>query len=367
MSPAAQHSVPGASPANWLWETAARLRAWTYRAGLRRSARLRAPVVSIGNLTFGGTGKTPFTIWLAGELGMRGYRLSILTRGYRRTSKGVQTYPAGSGRQQSGERHDGDEVQLFLRHLPAASVGVAARRFQAGEAIERLAPVDAHLLDDGFQHLQLARNFDVVLIDASNPWGQLSPGAGRLPRALREPLEALRRADALVLTRCELASPEALAALESVLRQIHPSAPLFRSTTQLAGLRAKLEDPSIAAEQLAATPTVAFCGIGNPENFFALLRHAGITLAATRAFPDHHRYNDQDLDQLNDLVRSRSAGCLLTTEKDVMNLPHSGHFADHFIVPAYWANISVAVEQQDKLLGLITQKIGPPSGGSGRH
>jgi tetraacyldisaccharide 4'-kinase len=366
MSSRATSAQPPGRPANWLWESLARAHAWAYRSGLWRTARLQAPVVSIGNLTFGGTGKTPFTIWLAEQLGQRGYRVSILTRGYRRTSKGVRIYSAGRDRPQPGGSQDGDEAQLLLRHLSATAVGVAARRHDAGVAIEKQAAIDVHLLDDGFQHLQLARACDIVLIDASNPWGARTVAGRTLPRALREPIEALRRAQALVLTRCEQVEPSALQILENNLRRIHPAAPVFHSRTHLTGFRTSAEAAPTPPRELAGQRAVAFCGLGNPENFLAMLRGEGIGIAAARCFPDHHHYNDQDIDQLNDLVRSHGAACLITTEKDVVNLPHPARFADSFIAPAYWADISPDVQGRDPLLALITEKIGPPRGGSRR-
>lgn len=360
-------SLTIASAACNLWETLARIRAWSYRAGLRRVERLRAPVISIGNLTFGGTGKTPFTIWLAQELAARGKQVSVLTRGYRRATTGVRAYPPGSGWEQAGSAHDGDEAQLFLRHLPAASLGISAHRFEAGTQIERISPPDVHLLDDGFQHLRLARQCDVVLIDASNPWGARTAGTRNLPRALREPASALRRVDALILTRCEQSNQAGLAKLTDELRRLHPAAPVFRSSTILSGFRDSLASPPVPAAALKDKRVAAVCGLAHPENFFALLRAAGFSLVATRSFPDHHHYNDQDVDQINDMIRSHGADTLITTEKDVVNLPHPGHFANNFIVPAFWAEISLIVENQDQLLNLLEQKIGSPSTGSGRH
>ncbi|MSO18976.1 MAG: tetraacyldisaccharide 4'-kinase [Acidobacteria bacterium] len=350
-----------------LWFLAASVRAWAYRSGLRRQQRLRAPVISVGNITFGGTGKTPFTIWLAEKLHERGYRVAILTRGYRRQSKGVRTYPPGSQRASSvtspSSSHDGDEVQLYLRHLPHAAVGIAVQRYAAGSLLEKQSRVDVHLLDDGFQHLPLARVCDLVLIDATNPWG----ARDGLPRALREPVSALRRAHILLLTRCEQVGDTTLDSLEFQLRALRGDAAIFRSETRLAGFRNSLETPLTPVDSFAGRQAVAVCGVGNPESFFALLRAAGITLAATRVFPDHHHYNDQDVDQINDLLRSHSADYLITTEKDVVNLPHPARFADNFIVPAYWAEIALAIPEEEMLVNLLAQNIGPLAGGSGRH
>ncbi len=356
-----------------LWFSAASARAWTYRSGLRRQQRLRAPVISIGNLSFGGTGKTPFTIWLAGKLGEHGYRAAVLTRGYRRASKGVRIHPPGSSWLSAGDgpnlahspAHDGDEVQLYLRHLPQAAVGIAPHRYNAGQLIEAQLPVDVHLLDDGFQHLPLARALDIVLIDASNPWGAPSwgPNAG-LTRALREPPLALRRADCLLLTRCDQIAPTTLTALEAELRDIyagHAAAAIHHAETRLTGFRVRLDESAVPASSLAGKRVAAFCGVGNPDSFFAMLRASGIAPVATRVFPDHHHYNDQDVDQLNELLRNHRAEALITTEKDVVNLPNAAQFAGNFIAPAYWAEINMAIREEDELLRIILEKIGPPA------
>jgi tetraacyldisaccharide 4'-kinase len=347
-----------------LWEALVGVRSWSFRSGLRSQKKLRAPVVSVGNITFGGTGKTPFTIWLAGKLINHGYQVSILIRGYRRQSTGVKTYlPDNHQTNASITAVDGDEPQLYRRHLPHVALGIADRRYDAGCAVELKSPVDVHLLDDGFQHLFLRRDCDIVLVDATNPWG----ARNGLPRALRESRTALRRADAIVLTRCEQSGPASLTALESDLRAIKPDAALFRSHTELTGLRASLDTPAIQRSDLRGKSAVAVCGIGNPDGFYALLRAAGLTLVATRTFPDHHRYNDQDVDQINDLIRSHSAEVLITTEKDVVNLPHPERFAENFIAPAYWAEISISIAKEDSLLDKIVQKIGRPGAGSGRN
>jgi tetraacyldisaccharide 4'-kinase len=233
-------------------------------------------------------------------------------------------------------------------------VGIATRRFDAGKLLEEQSPVDAHLLDDGFQHLPLARACDVVLIDATNPWG----GGYNSPNLLREPRSALRRADILILTRCEQADYSNLSLLENTLRQFNPSAPLLRAEMMLSGYRCSLNSPPLSPSDLIGMRAVAVCGLGNAENFWAMLRLAQVKVVATRAYPDHHRYNDQDVDQINDLLRSHSAECLITTEKDVVNLPHPEHFGDNFIVPSYWADIDLAISREEEFLRLLEQKIG---------
>jgi len=341
-----------------LWELLASARTWAYRTGLFKQLRLQGAVISIGNVTFGGTGKTPITIWLARKLSERGYRVAILTRGYRRRTKGTRALLAGEGRPDrravSNSLDDGDETQLYLRHLPSTHVGIATRRFDAGKLLEQQVPVDVHLLDDGFQHLALARDCDMVLIDASNPWGR----SNTLQRQLRESRFALRRAHVILLTRCEQVEASSISRLEETLHVINPSALLLRVETLLSGYRGDVNARPLSLREMAGKRALALCALGNADNFWALLRAAEVELVATRAYPDHHRYNDQEVDQINDLLRSHSADCLITTEKDVVNLPHPERFADNFIVPAYWAEIDVSMSREGKFLGLLEQKIG---------
>ncbi|HUR45965.1 MAG TPA: tetraacyldisaccharide 4'-kinase, partial [Candidatus Saccharimonadales bacterium] len=349
------------------WESLAAARAWAYRTGFFKQRKLQGAVISIGNITFGGTGKTPLTIWLAKKLSGRGYRVAILTRGYSRQTRDHRVLLAGADhsarRAASKSLDDGDETQLYLRHLPSTHVGIAAHRFDAGHLLERKVPIDVHLLDDGFQHLALARDCDVVLIDASNPWGSNS-AAGRL---LRESPSALRRAHVLILTRCEQVDVSSISRLENTLRQINPNALLLNAATVLSGYRSDLNAPPLGVRNMEGKRALGLCAIGNADNFWALLRAAGVTLVDTRTYPDHHHYNDQEVDQINDLLRSHSADCLITTEKDVVNLPHPERFAGNFIVPAYWAEIDLSISCEEEFLELLEQKIGLRRKLSERH
>ncbi|MBI1956185.1 MAG: tetraacyldisaccharide 4'-kinase, partial [Acidobacteria bacterium] len=263
-----------ASGAATAWTAGAWVRAQLYQRGLLPQRRLCAQVISIGNIAWGGTGKTPLTIWLAGRLQAAGLKVSILTRGYGRTSREkVKVLPPGTSPKNA--LHDGDEVQLYLRHLQVP-VGIASCRYAAGSALEERFPVDVHLLDDGFQHLALARNLDLVLVDAENSWGSR---AG-FPRLLREGARALRRADAILLTRCDQArtSKEGTAVLRelkgAVLR-LYLDTPFFSVSTRLLGF---VDSQGIIAapDAFADRRAVAFCGLGNPRNFLAMFPAEGL-------------------------------------------------------------------------------------------
>lgn len=341
-----------ASGAARLWNAGAGARVRLYRHGLLRQRRLNAKVISIGNIAWGGSGKTPFTLWLARHLEASGIRPSILTRGYRRNSREpVQILPPDTPPEEA--RDAGEEAQIYLRRL-RVPLGISASRYDAGRQLEARFPVDVHLLDDGFQHLALWRDLDLVLLDAQNPWGR----RGLFPSLLREPLSALGRADAVLLTRYELASsapPEdsGLEALRATLKQINPAAPCFTVRTQLLYFQKRHSEARIPIEQILPRRALAFCGLGNPEGFFGMLAQAAIPVIARKVFPDHHRYSPRDLSRLEQAAAETQADCLLTTEKDLLNLPEgaSGN------LPIYWAAIELVVEEEPRLLAWIADRL----------
>ncbi len=289
------------SPLGAVYGVAARLRAGLYRGGIFRRRRLDGTVLSVGNLTVGGTGKTPMVLWLAERLIAEGERPAILTRGYRGdAASGSRGVPAA------------DEVALLRWRLGArAQLGVGKDRYASGQTLERHG-AKWFILDDGFQHLALERNADIVLLDASDPFGggKLLP-AGRL----REPLGALARAGIVVITRSEHAP-----AVESMVRR-YTRAPIFYAQAQL---EAVLRAPALAVEwplpDRSSARVFAFCGIGNPRAFFDDLRGWGFALAGERRFRDHHRYSSADVVELERAAAEAGADAMICTEKDVFNL-----------------------------------------------
>ncbi|MBI3895596.1 MAG: tetraacyldisaccharide 4'-kinase [Acidobacteria bacterium] len=343
-----------------LWSAGASVRVQLYQRGLLAQRRLRAKVISIGNIAWGGTGKTPFTIWLAGRLQTAGINVSILTRGYGRTSREkVEVLPPGTSPRNA--LCDGDEVQLYLRHLEVP-IGIASCRYEAGRAVEDQFPVDVHLLDDGFQHMALARDFDLVLVDAGNPWGS----RGSFPQLLREGPAALRRADAILLTHCDRArtskeSTAALRELKGAVLRLNMDVPFFSASTRLLGFvdsRGIITTP----DTLAGRRAVAFCGLGSPQNFLGMfpadrlhvVEPHELSIAAARVFPDHHRYTRRDLEILEKLARKHEADCLVTTEKDWVNLPENASLQ----TPIYWAAIEPVLEQEEEFLHGLGERLG---------
>jgi len=291
------------------------LRHTAYRRGWLKTRRLGRPVISVGNLSVGGTGKTPVVILMAGILLAGGQRPCILTRGYaRRRGKGP-TLLDPEERLVYEPREVGDEPALLARALPDVPIVVAADRYQGGRLAERSFRPGVFLLDDGFQHFALARDLDVVLLDVTAPSSELALlPAGRL----RETFQALQRAHWVILTRTELGDASGM---QARVQAVNPKARIFRCSTKLAGLldaRTGLPEP---AESLLGKKVAAFCGIGNSAAFFADLRSWGFDVTAERAFPDHHMYRRRDLENVFAVARGTGAEAVLTTEKDLMNLP----------------------------------------------
>jgi tetraacyldisaccharide 4'-kinase len=256
-----------------------------YDRRLRRSLRLRGSVISVGNLSTGGSGKTPFVILLGELLKARGIKFNVLSRGYGRRTHGVLLVePAGL------PRDFGDEPLLIARRLQAPVV-VGENRYEAGEFAESRFGPQIHLLDDGFQHRGLARDFDIALVTPEDARDRLLP-AGRL----REPLRSLLRADAVVLTS--------------------GAAP---ASFPLEGKMVWRVRRGIVPQSIPQRPVV-FCGIARPQNFMLQLRTAGIDPAGEAFFRDHHAYTEEDVRELLQLRQRSEAGGFVTTEKDAVNL-----------------------------------------------
>src|SRR6202522_1130273 len=256
-----------------------------YERGWLRARRLQGPVVSVGNISAGGSGKTPFVILLGELLRARGIPFDVLSRGYGRKTSGVlEVDPAGL------PQEFGDEPLLIARRLRVPVV-VGEDRYEAGRfAEERFGP-QLHLLDDGFQHRSLARDFDIVLVTPEDARDRLLPG-GRL----REPLRSLQRADAAVLTSG--ASPESFPLADKTVWRVRRG---------------------IVPQNIPPRPVV-FCGIARPQNFLLQLRAAGIDPVAEAFFRDHHAYTEKDIRDCFGLRQRSDAGGFVTTEKDAVNL-----------------------------------------------
>ncbi|HEV2418912.1 MAG TPA: tetraacyldisaccharide 4'-kinase [Terriglobia bacterium] len=306
---------PLLAPLAAVYGCASSARAAAYQRGWIKAARLSRPVISVGNLTAGGTGKTPLVALIARMLLHRGLKPVILTRGYGRAPGPALIALDPATERSPDPRQAGDEPALLAADLPEVPIVISASRIQTGRYAEEHYQPDAHLLDDGFQHQQLARRLDIVALDATQPLSDraLIP-AGRQ----RERCAALKRAHIIVLTRVE--QVDLTAPIERQARAINPLAPIFHSRTELAGWLSVADGRRLPPGFLAGRRGYAFCGIGNPDAFFHNLGRWGITLAGKKAFHDHHVYRDSEIARLVIAARETKA-TLVTTAKDVMNLP----------------------------------------------
>jgi len=292
-------------------------REWLYQCGLVRSRALPCPVVSIGNLTVGGTGKTPAVEYAVRTLCELGARPAIVSRGYRRRSKGVQVVADGRETLLDAEAA-GDESWLLARRLPGVPVVVAASRYEGARLGVTRFGATAVVLDDGFQHRSLVKDLDVVLVRAASPWGN-----GRLLPAgpLREPLEALARAHLIVVTGGP--GPEAFERVAGAVSRHAPGVPVIAAVNEPVLCRQAGRDGSEPATVLAGRRLFGFAGIAWPESFRRTLEAVQVVLCGFQAFPDHFWYSRKDLDGL--IARAERAGAegLVTTEKDWVRLGES--------------------------------------------
>ena len=320
------------APLSALYGRAAILRARWYATGRFAAETLPRPTISVGNITFGGTGKTPFVEFLARRLAFEGWRPAILSRGYGRRSRGVVVVGTGAGPLVSPEEGGDEPVALARAAAPGVSVIVAGRRADAAARALELG-ADLFLLDDGFQHLAVRREVDLLLLDAADPFG-----GGRLPPSgrLREPPAAIARADAIVFTRVERGAP--LADDVAAVARLAPGKPVFRARIRAAGLHDETGAP-IAVGAIAPRRVLAVCGIANPASFSATLAELGLAAEERLEFRDHQRYGPRELARIRDAAARTGSSLVVTTEKDAVKL------AGEIPLPVVAVRLSVEVEE----------------------
>jgi tetraacyldisaccharide 4'-kinase len=301
-----------------IYGTGIRARNSLYDRGMIASRRLQGPVVSVGNLSVGGSGKTPFVILLGELLKVRGIKFDVLSRGYGRRTRGIALVDAGGSTPEFG-----DEPLLIARRL-GVPVVVGEERYQAGNFAERKFGPQLHILDDGFQHRALARDFDIVLLTADDARDRLLP-MGRL----REPISSLGRADGVVLTGG--ASPESFPLDGKLVWRVRRS---------------------ILPQNVPPHP-VAFCGIARPKRFFLQLSAAGIQTAAEAVYRDHHVYTEDDIRELLRVRERSEAGGYVTTEKDAINL--GGYFSA--LSPLAVVPVKMELEDADNVVNALLLRI----------
>jgi tetraacyldisaccharide 4'-kinase len=266
-----------------------------FAVGILRSRRASVPVISIGNITTGGTGKTPLVIWLCNYLRNKGLHCSILTRGYKTQPDQIT-----------------DEPALLARACLDTDVIVNPNRVTGAQKAVSVYQAQALVLDDGFQHRKLKRDLDIVAVDATCPFGY-----GRVLPAglLREPKSGLSRADAVIITRFDQADAEQMRKLEQEIQKIAPNIFIAKAAHKHTGA-VTFQNEKLDLEELRSKKIFAFCGIGNPDAFFRCLEQNGLSLEDTQIFDDHHAYTREEMKQIFERAVSCGAEMILCTQKD---------------------------------------------------
>ena len=343
------------APLGALYSAAMRVRRALYKKGAFKVHHSSSPVISVGNITAGGTGKTPLVEWVARAIASEGRRVCILTRGYGRADVRRRVIVSDGKQILSDAREGGDEpLQLAEALFGKAAVISDADRVAAARYAAKNLQSEVFILDDGFQHLRIARSLDLVVVDATNPWG----GGKLLPRGrLREPLRELKRADCIILTRAEQAQD--IDSLRKQAERLSGGHPIILSRTRTRKLRPLSEitgkPDSISLthpSSLIPHPFAAFCAIGNPSAFFKHVERDGYALNYTQRFPDHHVYTQNDVDEL--IIKAQRAGAeaLLTTAKDAVKLRSL-----HLSLPCYVLEIELEFDDEEKLRAMIREAI----------
>ena len=332
-------------PLSLLYGAVTRTRLSLYRRGTFHTTKLDRPVISIGNITTGGTGKTPLVEYVARMIASHGKKVCILTRGYGRKDPHLQVIVSDGYDVLASPSEAGDEPYLLATKLAGqAAVISSADRIAAGEEAIKDFGTEVFVLDDGFQHLRLARDLNIVCVDATNPWG----GGRLLPYGrLRESLEGMGRADCAVLTRCD--QVESVEALRAEVGELTSGRPIFESRMRPVRVASLKNGP----ETIALPGRVgAFCAVGNPGSFFENLRGLGYEIGLERAFADHHAYSQSDVDALHQLAKETGASALITTAKDAVKLKGLT-----FALPCYVLEIEININEADAFQKLVFDRI----------
>ena len=333
----------------WLLEW----RNWMWDQGLFATRRLSGKVISIGNLTVGGTGKTPLTLYVAKFLHQKGFRVAVLSRGYQRKKRRVLTVVSNGEKILSSPRYAGDEPYLIARSLPGVAVAVHPDRYQVGRWAEERLGAEVHLLDDGFQHRRLWRDVNILLLDGNESQQELH----LFPRGrLREPLKGIRRADIIVITQ---STPEqsSLPVMEAV-KEHKSTSPLFYSQRLLRGLFWVKGDREVKEIPFASRRVVSLSGISQPHYFEEDLRRLQLEIIRSFRFRDHHWYKQRELDAVVSTARELGAEAVVTTEKDALRLSHL-ELGD---LPFLYLKIGAKIREEEEFQQTLMKKLRLNSG-----
>ena len=284
------------------------LRNHFYDKGWFKIHKTDANVISIGNITTGGTGKTPLVIWISNKLVEKGFRTAILTRGYKLKKSKLS-----------------DEPAILVGSCPDSPVIINPDRIAGAVEAQNKYGAGVLVMDDGFQHRRIGRDLDIVTIDATEPFGydRILPAG-----FLREPIDSIKRAHAVVITRCDLIDGARLTHIDEKLKTVNPSMVIAHSVHKPICEKA-LEHKQISLEQLKDRNIFAFCGIGNPKAFLSTLSKLGVKPIGSRAFNDHHSYSKECLIDIYEEARYLGADMILTTQKDLHPIPEISRMPSH--------------------------------------
>ncbi len=335
---------------SFLYSQIMKLRNLAYDRGWFRSYALLYPVISVGNVTAGGTGKTPVVSFLTEWLLLGGLRPTILTRGYGAKMNLSKSHQVSDGqRLLLSQEEAGDEATYLALNLKNTSVWIGANRVQSGQLATKSSDTNIFILDDGFQHRRLRRNVDLVLLDALNPWGW----GAVLPRGLlREPKGGITRADAILISRSNQVTSLQLKKLTDEISKIAPVLPIICLThapTKVCDLKGQ---EVISLESLREKRVCLFCGLGNPQGFFLTVAELGAQILDEVPFPDHYVYQEEDLLFLATKAKEQGAEVLLTTEKDGVKI-----FERDYGLPIWVLKIEIAFKNgEETLKNVIMEK-----------
>lgn len=310
-------NFPFLFPLGCLYGLAMTVRSGLYERNIFKRANLPCRVISLGNLTLGGSGKTPATIWLSRYIRDRGKRVCVVSRGYKAQNNQTVVIVSDGKKILSDPVSAGDEPFMMAQALDGIPVLTGRKRFEAGtRAVEAFHP-EFIVLDDGYQHLALNRDLNIVLLRTAGPFGN---GYVFPAGILREPVSALKRADAFVFTYAQEESASIMEGQIEFLRRLFPDKPVFMSHCRPASFFYCGDQSQRGLTELKGRKALAFCGIANPESFRGILAGLGQELVDFRAYRDHHTYHERDILDLKERALSRGAEIMITTEKDAVKI-----------------------------------------------